>query len=370
MNRHTVLVLGGSGLIGNEIVRRLQQEKADITVVDLRKLPQQDGVRLIQADIFLKDSLRQILDEVKPDTIINCVNIATICSHNPKKGYQQIVGFYVNLYRGMVALPHPLHYLQMGTTGSGGLGFNIPFTHGDKLDDLPIINKSAFSGITTSMLTLLSRSFGNDVKVSEVKPGLAIFGEEVVHHTYRGSQVVMIDGGESGYYTYNELALLTAYMGFTTVSRLVDKALGVLGDTGTKKVFSEYDVIENINATIIKSNELDTYYRTSIQDSMRAFSGHDYIVAIGKLGPPSITRDLILAFAIVNHLDVSARNFLDSLAKNVSLRNTLGYIQEHDRGLYAYLQKQCTHEAYQELSRYPHAEGTEPWELVKTKLDS
>jgi nucleoside-diphosphate-sugar epimerase len=364
-NKETALVLGGLGLIGGALVEELTKT-FDVFVVDKREPKEKTGnVKYYVADALSVSTLEKLVIEHKPRLIVNSINIATIFSDNPEANYKKLVRFYYGLYQIFSRVSHPIHFIQMGTTGSGGLGFDIPFTHGDKIEDLPIINKAAFSGISTAMLTLMSRSFGHRVKVSEVKPGLSIFRKDIVKEKFNGSNLILVDGGESGFYTYNELALLTNYMGFTTVDTIIDKVMKILGGDKSFHNHCVYDTIGSLNGAIIKQNHLDHWRLVKYLNIMKRLSGKDYVIATGKLGPPSITRDLILACLKKENPDLDEESFTKIIKKEPKIVNTIKLIKKNDNILYDYLISELNYNNYLKVT----TDEDEPWKNVKSILE-
>jgi hypothetical protein len=64
-------------------------------------------------------------------------------------------------------------YLKVGTTGTGGMGLNIPFTHGEERPSRVLLSKTAVAGAHTLLLLLLSRTPGEPI-VKELKPAALI----------------------------------------------------------------------------------------------------------------------------------------------------------------------------------------------------
>ncbi len=357
-----VLILGGLGLLGFTLAQRLARRGLEVIVVDKKSLKKKllPKISYIQTDALNSYEFRKLILAHRPNIIVNAINIATIFSHKPEKNYQRLIRFYYRLYRIIKKMDSEVLFIQLGTTGSGGLGFNIPFTHGDKIEDLPIINKAAFAGISTSMLILLSRSFDKNVKIAEIKPGLAIFKEKVETSEYQKSNLVVIDGGESGFYTYNELALLTRFMGSTTVDKIIDKVM-ILID-GKKNIHKHciYDVVESLNNSVISSDSADKYELSKTIRQMKKMSGKDFIIATGELGPPSITRDLMLSYIKVKFPGLKKSKFESLLDSDMNIKNTLSYIQSRKLGLYEYLKKELNYYNYKHIPNY----YKEPWENV------
>ncbi|MCF6192177.1 MAG: hypothetical protein L3J76_03445, partial [Candidatus Hydrothermae bacterium] len=51
-------------------------------------------------------------------------------------------------------------YVKVGTTGTGGMGLNIPYTHGEERPSRVLLSKSALAGAHTLLLLLASRTPG------------------------------------------------------------------------------------------------------------------------------------------------------------------------------------------------------------------
>ncbi len=312
-----VTVLGGTGLLGRTLVDRLIVRGAQVVVADRRQCTDR-GVRYHCLDVREPGALADLLARYPSDLIINAINIATVFSELGREGYDGMVRYHAELFDALKHHTAPTTYLQIGTTGSGGLGFDIPFTHGAAAEDLPIIHKAAFAGMSSQLLVLISRSFSADkVRVAEVKPGLAIFGERILCLDHGRLRVVTIDGGESGAYTADELALLTRYMGFTSVDRIADKTMRLL--TGDRPGAGQvaYDATAALNGAIIGEDAHDRELRDDTLARMNLMlDDHASLPATGNLGPPSITRDLVLAAAALAGQD--SRGFI--------VQDTLDYL--------------------------------------------
>ena len=53
-------------------------------------------------------------------------------------------------------------YLKVGTTGTGGMGLNIPFTHSEDKPSRVLLAKSAMAGAHSMLLFLLGRTAGQE----------------------------------------------------------------------------------------------------------------------------------------------------------------------------------------------------------------
>lgn len=359
------LILGGKGLIGQALVTKLAEQNYQVFSADRAVVEQENGSEF-KLDIFDEFELRRVLTTICPDLIINCVNIATICSQQPD-GVSKVTNFYISLYQALHGLINNIHYIQVGTTGSGGLGLNIPFTHGQDLKDLPILRKAAFAGISTSLLTLLSRSFSKKVTISEIKPGLAIFDPTIHTRINSEFELTTLDGGESGHYTYDELALLTSFMGFTEINGLVKKIMAIIEHKTSQTISTRYDVINSLNSTIINQEGADSEAKEKILSKMGKSLSPKSVIATGNLGPPTVAQDLLLAHLLVTKRMSSEAGFAEQFRNNSRIQATLAYLNKHNEPLFRFLTDTCTFSAFTTLSTYFQGQ-TFAWELVRDKL--
>jgi hypothetical protein len=373
----TWLLLGGGGLICGEIAERLNALGDKVFSLDFRQQPGIEAAHSYTGDALAPGVLDRFLAEVKPDGIINGINLATIFAREPAQGYASLVAYICSIHdalrdhllRREGDSSRPMHFLQLGTTGSGGLGFNIPFTHGEATAELPIIHKAAFSGIITSLLVLLSRSFEKGaVRVSEVKPGLAVFSDTVVRETSPDNwSCVTLDGGESGAYTYQELALLTQWMGFTTVKQVADRIMNVINDDPREHQVAAHDITSALNASIIAQDEIDERTKATTLEKMRAAdrdtTDGSVVIASGNLGPAEITADLILGRALIVGGELGP-----TLQNDPAIRATLTYLTNTKPKLGAAVLKLCNADRQKTLRGICNGNEREPWELVAKKL--
>ena len=367
-----ILVLGGAGSVGRKVCEIGLQKNHQVAAADIKPL-NLDGVNFSQTNILDFDNLKKVIDDSAPDIVVNCLNLATIFSRGSTDQLQDLINFHIGLYK--ILLSHKkIHYIQVGTTGTGGMGINVPFSHGEDLSKLPLFFKASFAGACTSLLTLLSRSFGEneiDHRVSEVKPGLAIFQDDYKKQDINGCVLVATDGGENGNYTYNELAILTAFMGFTTAQKIAEKVFSIIGEEMKEKRSSSYDVIEALNQAIVSQDEEDLEIRDALLEKMASDSGDESIIATGNLGPPSLTRDLILAsIALTDHCK-NESEFKKALTESVSCTQTLAYIGSVNKNLGDYLKNECNYDNFLTLRELVDSHHlAHPWQLVAKKLRS
>lgn len=69
----------------------------------------------------------------------------------------QLVRHVQILWEALIASDTQM-YIKVGTTGTGGMGLNIPYTHGEERPSRMLLSKSALAGAHTLLLLLASRS--------------------------------------------------------------------------------------------------------------------------------------------------------------------------------------------------------------------
>ncbi len=355
----SVLIIGGSGLVGGALARAFVEQGRQVVVVDLRQSAL-SGVTYVQANALQPGVLQDLIAQHAPSVVLNAVNVATIFS-GQENGYKGLIGFYAELYGALSNAAKPVHYLQIGTTGSGGLGFDIPFTHGGAVEDMPIIHKAAFAGIGSQLLLMIQRSFNSDqVRVSEVKPGLAIFNPSISVDNFEQYSAVTLDGGESGAYTYDELSLLTHYMGYTTVDRVASVVQDVLNQKFDNVDLVKHDLTHVLGIAVVSQDDHDAVLKQQALDQLRqTMQGKICLPATGNLGPPSVTRDLILAAALLKG------EWLDGEL----VRGAIGYMHRSKPELAAWLGELDLSSRMEELRSYMDG-SSEAWQIVARVLDA
>jgi hypothetical protein len=216
-------------------------------------------------------------------------------------------------------------YVKVGTTGTGGMGFNIPYTHSEDRPSEVLLAKNAVAFAHTGLLFLLARTPDAPV-VKEVKPAAMIGyrGVEVreipdreggVKALYRPRAVelsglealetrqavdeyeatgqslttTVVNTGENGLFAMGEFGAITALqqMEFVTpeeiASRIVQEIAG--GNTGN-------DVIGALDASIITPSYRAGQLRYVAMKDLQRLQEADGrpSVALGELGPPELSK--------------------------------------------------------------------------------
>jgi len=218
-------------------------------------------------------------------------------------------------------------YVKIGTSGTGGMGFNIPYTHSEERPSATLLTKSAIAGAHSMLLFLLGRTPDAPVTV-EIKPTATIAWREVAHGPVRrkGKSIplvdcdtpvplqeafapgatpwrdlgrpldgVYIDVGENGLFSRDEFETVTALgqMEFITPEEVADYVILELQGRPTGK-----DIVAALDAStagptyragVLRRNAVGRL--RALEDSLKSRG-----VAYEMLGPPRLTKLLYEAY--------------------------------------------------------------------------
>lgn len=408
------LILGGSGLVGLQVARRvahdlepaliviaaLTEREVEEALTELESMFGQRGVRFegVWGNIFVRtelahDARRRLISgaecrealyndlfgpvptayeqsylvsavrRFRPDVIVDCINTATAisyqdiysASHSAKHSFDALLDQVVKpdhfvgpelcdqaeaafetmvisqeipqLIRHTILLNQAMRevgvrlYVKVGTTGTGGMGLNIPYTHGEDKPSAKLMSKTAVAFAHTGLLFLMARTVDGPI-VKELKPGAMIGYADVAHHpirergqavcVFRGQEAPLadtldlrlpaaqfenlgdlvlpvVDTGENGMFTRGEFEAITALrqMEFLTPEEVAREVmLEIIGsNTG-------YDVIAAINSAIMNPTYRAGYLRQQALTELSHLETEAGVhsVALGQLGPPQLSK--------------------------------------------------------------------------------
>jgi NAD(P)-dependent dehydrogenase (short-subunit alcohol dehydrogenase family) len=395
----TILILGGYGLVGQAVARRLLPEGPQkLILLSLRKeeaeeavgavAPEAAGVGLEPAwgDVFAftdwKDRVRRevfadagnrarlieslldplseqaaseyylydLITRARPDIIIDAVNTATGIAYQDiyktsrlawsaaREGRDlresletllvtdyvpQLIRHVQVLYLSMVRAGTGA-YVKIGTSGTGGMGLNIPYTHSEEKPSRVLLSKSALAGAHTLLLFLMARTPDGPI-IKEIKPAAAIawkrigYGEilragrpvalfdpgepesltpgesfrpvDATRGTATGETLksVFIDTGENGIFSLEEFSAITTgeQMEFVTPEEIADAVARELsgGNTG-------HDIINALDNAVMGPTYRAGLMRHWALEKLRNLEKqHDVrSVAFENLGPPRLSK--------------------------------------------------------------------------------
>jgi hypothetical protein len=411
----TVLVLGGWGLVGSAICRKLVPEKPDKIIISsllkseavdavtqLRKefpdhdpdffvpfhgnifmreefkdLPREevlgnperrrvlinDNLGELSEEILKSSTIYDLLTDYRPEVIIDCINSATAIAYQDlfqssrallkeldkaKDGTQnslydsvekllctlytpQLIRHIQILYRSMHDAETKI-YVKIGTSGTGGMGLNIPYTHSEEKPSSVLLSKSAVAGAHTLLMFLMGRTTDAPI-TKEIKPTAAIawkrigFGEIMKRgkpimlqdcspddpykidknlelknssKVVRGSEPlrsVFIDTGENGLFSRGEFEAITTpgQMEYVTPEEIAEDVIYEIkgGNTG-------HDIINALdNATLAPTYRAGYLFHSAYQQMRDLERKHDVdSVAFELLGPPRLSKLLYESYLL------------------------------------------------------------------------
>jgi len=339
--------------------------------------------RLIRGEVEGQDGHR-------PDIVVDCVNTATVLAYQEiyaaSREVRQLIDdqkisdlpeaveallctqYTPQLVRHIQILNEAVRqagtqiYIKVGTTGTGGMGLNIPYTHGEEKPSRVLMSKSAMAGAHSLLLFLMARTPGGPI-VKEVKPAAVIAWKNIAYGPIRqrGQPIPRFDCpphapiplpealGEGEFSTPLEGVLESIYI-----------------DTGENGVFSlgefaaittlgqmEFITPEEVAATVIHEIKGDT-------------TGADIIAALDSavLGP-TYRAGMLRSAALARLRELEKQYRIDSVAFEILGPPRLSKL------LYeAYLLKRVYSKMKNVLAQTPEKLSTALWEFIKRDDDT
>lgn len=413
MTGETFLILGGGGLVGLQIARRIANDlspkkiviasltegEVKIAIDKLRTMFAESNITFegVWGDIFVrsdfthnsrqvlleKDEFREtlyndlfgpldqiykhsrlveLIIETKPNVIVDSINTATAISYQDvytasilakqtvdalfidsdlgererKESFEkskcsietlvlsqsipQLTRHVFLLDRAMREVGTRL-YLKIGTTGTGGMGLNIPYTHSEDKPSAQLMTKTAIAFAHTGLLFLMARTPGGSI-VKEIKPGAMIGYADISRQTiYEGGSPVhlytsrtdpvdgmlilslrkdqfkrlgelvlpVIDTGENGLFTRGEFEAITSLrqMEFITPEDIALESVLEIKGSNTGR-----DVIAAVDGAVMDPTYRAGYLRQRALDEIEKveLETNSHSVALGQLGPPELSK--------------------------------------------------------------------------------
>ncbi len=225
-------------------------------------------------------------------------------------------------------------YVKVGTSGTGGMGFNIPYTHGEERPSRVLLSKSAVAGAQTMLIFLLARTPGGPQVMKEVKPTAAIAWKEIGFGPIRAGghefplydcdpdapapldnpetiraqadfgtdtgeilESVYIDSGENGLFAAGEFTALTTLgqMAFVTPEEIAHNVVREIEGGNTGK-----DVVAAIDASVMGPSYRAAFLRSAALNRLHQLEQEHGVdsVAFELLGPPRLSKLLFEAYII------------------------------------------------------------------------
>ena len=398
----TILILGGSGLVGHAVARRLltlqpgklvlvglfenelraeaaalaphagtatieyewgnaflptevaKLSRAEmLTNEDHRRLVLNDLLDGLSPDVLKRSFLYSLFSRFRPHAVVDCINTATAFA------YQDVFASSRKLAQAarqgtvsvelveehLLSIPMPqlirhvqimleavrTHstgvYVKIGTSGTGGMGLNLPYTHSEERPSRTLLTKSALAGAHSLLLFLVART-PDAPATAEIKPTAAIAWREIAYGPIRrwGSDIqrydcptplsvdtaftdeasgwvdtgevlrsVYADVGENGYFARDEFETVTSLgqMEFITPEEVADYVvLEMQGHPTGRNVVAALDAATagpTYKAGALRAKAIERLEQLEKEHGVRA-------VAFEMLGPPRLSKLLYEAF--------------------------------------------------------------------------
>lgn len=406
-----ILVLGGFGLVGQAVIKRLMREEpAHIVITSMHRHEAESAVRYFEdlyagrdttfepfwgnlfvreawkdqpreailqdaekRELLIDDVLNELSEEIlkkntlygaiewaRPDAIIDCINTSTAIAYQDlftmgrqvRMAFKQkdgltgdratemverlLASLYIpQLIRHVQILHRALidfdvnAYIKIGTSGTGGMGLNIPFTHSEERPSRVLLSKSSVAGAHSLLLFLMARTPRTATIVKEIKPTATIAWKEVKYGPVRkggkpielfdisldeaeplGStlelirpetkqpsgalEAVYIDTGENGIFSKGEFETISALgqMEMVTPEEIAENVARELMGGATGR-----DIVSALDASTMGPSYRAGYLRESALRMMSALEEETGTtsVAFEMLGPPRLAKLLFEA---------------------------------------------------------------------------
>jgi hypothetical protein len=212
-------------------------------------------------------------------------------------------------------------YLKVGTTGTGGMGLNIPYTHSEDRPSAKLLTKTAVGFAHTGLLYLMARSPGRPI-VKEIKPGALIGYADVGHRVINEAghpvslyssrceplgprlhlrldpaaferqddlRLPVVDTGENGLFTKGEFEAITALgqMEFVTPEEIASLCVHEISGRNTGR-----DVVAALDGAVLAPSYRAGVLRSRVLEELRGLEEQTstHSVALGQLGPPELSK--------------------------------------------------------------------------------
>ena len=398
----SILILGGWGLVGSAIAKKLVAlDPKKLIISSLKKEESEDAVKMLREEfsnvdpelfvpewgniftrevwkddnpseiinnpekrrMFIRDifqeldpkvkissALYNLINRHKPNLVIDCINTATAIAYldiytsslnvlndldlgdlDPGAVENLMASNYVpQLIRHIQILGESLNnastdmYIKVGTSGTGGMGLNIPYTHSEERPSRVLMSKTAVAGAHSLLMYLMARTPNGPI-VKEIKPTATIAWKKIVYDTVKkgGSPVrlydmdpsqakkvdgvfeisdedpvndtgedlksVYIDTGENGIFSKGEFQTITTLgqMEIVTPEEIADYVIFEAQGGNTGK-----DVMQGLDAFTLGPSYRGGFLRNTAMKKLEELEVENETegVAFELLGPPRLSK--------------------------------------------------------------------------------
>ncbi len=338
---------------GNVFVREDWKEKSRHELLnndDIRHGLVTDVFDELDDELLQRSALYNLLQQYKPDAVIDCINTATAIAYQDvysgarallkeirennlqaatvetllaSSAVPQLIRHVQILYHGLKQIG-TYAYIKIGTSGTGGMGLNIPYTHSEERPSRVLLSKSSVAGAHTLLLFLMARTPDAPI-VKELKPTAAIawkkigYGEvkrqgqtiplvdmdfdkaleaagkflvgnyEDVDDFGENLRAAFIDTGENGIFSRGEFEAISeaGQMELITPEDIADSVVQELRGSN-----SGHDIVQALDGAAMEPTYRGGYMRQNAireLEKLERANDHDS-VAFEMLGPPRLSK--------------------------------------------------------------------------------
>ncbi len=368
---------------GNIFVRNEFKDSDRLSLLndpEKRKTLMRDVMEEMDEEVLKSSSIYKLLSEHKPDIIIDCINSATgiayqdvyttyrtikkiIEKDSPKETIVEqteklLCTLYIpQLIRHVQILYASMHeaktsiYVKIGTSGTGGMGLNIPYTHSEEKPSRVLLSKSSVAGAHTLLLFLMGRTPDGPI-TKEIKPTAAIAWKKIVfdevkkygkpveiidvpfndavnlegnlklkldkkfNSTGETLKSVFIDTGENGTFSRGEFEAITGQgqMEFVTPEEIAEDAIYEIkgGNTG-------HDIINALDNATMEPTYRAGFLQHSAVEKLAELEEENNVasVAFELLGPPRLSK-LLYEIHLLKLIGKNFKNILEFTPEKLS----------------------------------------------------
>ena len=271
-------------------------------------------------DVVERSLLCQLLVRHRPDAVLDSINTATAFAYQDI--FQSARDLLAGAARGgleraaveqhvlTLTMPQLIRHVQLlieglrragtrayvkiGTSGTGGMGFNVPYTHSEERPSRTLMTKSAVAGAHSLLLFLMGRTPSLPATI-EIKPTATIAWREIAYGPVmrRGRPIPLVDCPEA-------VPLEQAFGREARPWRDLGRPLrGVYIDVGENGLFSR-DEFETVTALgsmeFITPEEVADYVMMELDGRP---TGRDIVAALdGATAGPTYRAGILRAHAV------------------------------------------------------------------------
>jgi hypothetical protein len=224
-------------------------------------------------------------------------------------------------------------YVKIGTSGTGGMGLNIPYTHGEEKPSRVLMSKAAVAGAQTLLTFLMGRTPGELKIVKEIKPTALIAWKEIGYgpirrggkdfmlydsdpdkplpvtnpdnlapegdfgeNTGKIMEAVYINTGENGLFAAGDFSAITALgqMQFITPEEIAQNVVAEIEGSSTGR-----DIVGALDGAVMDPSFRAGFLRQAAISRLEQLEEeHGESIAFEILGPPRMSKLLFESYLL------------------------------------------------------------------------